>query len=368
MFEDQVQQLKTLQNEVNENLKALNLPALRQELSDLRTKQSDPALYQNVKKLTSLSKAIKKLQDKIEPWEKLNEQIEDVFTLIEMAREENDEGQENEIKANLAEAESRYQDLELLELFKEESDYHNTYLSLHSGAGGTESCDWTSMLYRMYTRWLEENGFKYVVVDYLAGEEAGIKSVTLFVEGEYAHGYLKCESGVHRLVRMSPFDTNKRRHTSFCSVRATAEIDEDVELDINPSDLRIDTYRASGAGGQHVNTTDSAVRITHLSTEIVVTCQAERSQMQNKERAMKILKARLYEHYRLQKEAEINASAAEKKKIEWGSQIRSYVFAPYTLVKDHRTAYETGNVEAVMDGALSGFIRAYLKKGLHAAS
>ena len=234
-------------------------------------------------------------------------------------------------------------------------------MTLHSGAGGTDACDWVEMLLKMYVKWAEKRGFKTEIADILAGEEAGIKTVTIIVKGDYAYGYLRSEIGVHRLVRISPFDANKRRHTSFCSADVIAEVDDDIDVDINEGDLRIDTYRASGHGGQHINTTDSAVRITHLPTGVVTQCQNERSQLKNKLTAMKVLKARLVEYHMREKEEKMQKYNKDKKKIEWGSQIRSYVFQPYTLVKDHRTGIETGNVQAVMDGDIDKFIEAFLR-------
>ncbi len=234
-------------------------------------------------------------------------------------------------------------------------------MTIHSGAGGTEACDWVEMLLKMYIKWAERRGFKTEIADILAGEEAGIKTVTIIVKGDYAYGYLRSEIGVHRLVRISPFDANKRRHTSFCSVDVIAEVEDEVDVDIKEGDLRIDTYRASGHGGQHINTTDSAVRITHLPTGIVTQCQNERSQLKNKLTAMKVLRARLVEYHMRKKEEEMQEYNKDKKKIEWGSQIRSYVFQPYTLVKDHRTGAEAGNVQAVMDGHIDKFIEAFLK-------
>lgn len=240
-------------------------------------------------------------------------------------------------------------------------DGNNAIMTLHSGAGGTEACDWVEMLLKMYIKWAERRGFKTEIADILAGEEAGIKTVTIMIKGDYAYGYLRSEIGVHRLVRISPFDANKRRHTSFCSVDVIAEVEDEIDVDIKEDDLRIDTYRASGHGGQHINTTDSAVRITHLPTGIVTQCQNERSQLKNKLTAMKVLKARLVEYHRRKKEEEMQEYNKDKKKIEWGSQIRSYVFQPYTLVKDHRTGAEAGNVQAVMDGHIDKFIEAFLK-------
>lgn len=252
--------------------------------------------------------------------------------------------------------------LELKSYLSGKFDLNNAYLNLHAGAGGTESCDWAEMLFRMYTRYAERHGFHVTVMDYLPGEEAGIKSATLLVQGPYAYGYLKGERGVHRLVRISPFDANKRRHTSFVALDVIAEIDDEIEVDIEEKDLKIDTYRASGAGGQHVNTTDSAVRITHLPTNIVVQCQAERSQHSNRQKAMKMLTARLYEYEMDKKRQEMEKFYGNKGEIAWGSQIRSYVLQPYTMVNDHRTETKVGNVESVLDGELDLFIEAMLKK------
>ena len=252
------------------------------------------------------------------------------------------------------------EDAELKMILGGKHDANNAILTIHSGSGGTESQDWAQMLYRMFSRYIERKGFKSEILDYQPGDEAGIKSVTLLVEGDYAYGYLKAENGVHRLVRISPFDANSRRHTSFASVLAVPELDDDIDIEINEKDLRIDTYRSSGAGGQHVNTTDSAVRITHIPTGVVVCCQNERSQIKNRDVAMKVLKSRLYELELEKQQKEQKALAGEKKEISWGSQIRSYVLHPYRMIKDHRTDFETGNVEPVLDGDLDGFIRAYL--------
>ena len=306
-------------------------------------------------------KKVRILERKINPWLELEEELNDLKTFLEMAQEETGEEYVPEIQKQLRELQRKLNELEKRYLFKEENDEANCYLTIQAGAGGTESCDWASMLYRLYSRWAEKKKFKFSIIDYQSGEEIGLKSTTVLIEGLYAYGLLKSENGVHRLVRISPFDANKKRHTSFVSLNVVAELKEDINIKISPSELRIDTYRSSGAGGQHVNTTDSAVRITHLPTHIVVSCQAERSQHQNKEKALKILKARLYEHYRKEKEAQKNATLGEKKKIEWGSQIRSYTFHPYNLIKDHRSNFETGNINAVMDGEIDEFIFAYLK-------
>ncbi|MGC9313487.1 MAG: peptide chain release factor 2, partial [Sediminispirochaetaceae bacterium] len=273
---------------------------------------------------------------------------------------ENDQSFTDEIEENLQRLEQKVEHYQNLDMFSEKFDENDAFITIHSGAGGTEACDWVSMLYRMYTRYCENNQYSYEILDLLEAE-GGIKSVTIQVTGGYAYGYLKGETGIHRLVRISPFDSSKRRHTSFASVYSSPLIEDEIEVDVKPEDLRIDTYRASGAGGQHVNKTDSAVRITHLETGIVVQCQNERSQHKNKATAMKVLKSRLYEHYQEQMEEEQEKHAEEKKDIAWGHQIRSYVFHPYNMVKDHRTNHQVGNVQAVMDGQIDDFIEAYLK-------
>jgi peptide chain release factor 2 len=296
----------------------------------------------------------------VDEWETQHKLLEEVETLIEMQEENPSEDIEPEIKSNLAILEKKVDDLEFRRMFIGEMDARNALLTIHPGAGGTESQDWAEMLMRMYLRYCENAGFKTDILDLQSGEEAGIKSVTIEVVGDFAYGYLHAEAGVHRLVRISPFDANKRRHTSFASVFVWPEIDDQIDIEINPTDLKIDTYRASGAGGQHVNKTDSAIRITHLPSGIVVQCQNERSQHKNKANAMKILAARLY---KLQEEEQRKKKQEmEDKKMDnaWGSQIRSYIFHPYNMVKDHRTDHETSNVQAVMDGSLDDFIREYL--------
>lgn len=286
--------------------------------------------------------------------------------MLELAEMEDDEVQRNtafhDVESILNSAHDSMRTLEMQSLLSGQLDMNNAYISLHAGAGGTESCDWADMLLRMYRRYAERHGFDTTIMEYQAGDEAGVKSVTLFVEGAYAYGHFKAERGVHRLVRISPFDSNKRRHTSFASLDVIAEIDESIDVVIEEKDIRIDTYRASGAGGQHINKTDSAIRITHGPTGIVVACQVERSQHMNRAKAMAMLKARLYEWELDQKKKEMERFYSAKGEIAWGSQIRSYVFQPYTMVKDLRTEYETGNVQAVMDGELDGFVEAYLKK------
>jgi peptide chain release factor 2 len=303
---------------------------------------------------------IKQLKDRLESWRRLeadSSALEEIFLLV---RQESDESMESDIRSTFKDVAERFDKAIVLELLSGEADRSGAFLSIHAGSGGTEACDWASMLLRMYTRWAERRKFKADIVDLLEAE-GGVKSVTLEIDGAFAYGYLKGESGVHRLVRISPFDANARRHTSFASVYILPVLDDSIEIDIRPEDLRIDTYRSGGAGGQKVNKTDSAVRMTHLPTGIVVTCQNERSQYKNKDVAMSVLKSRLYEHYRLEKEKENARFASEKKDIAWGSQIRSYVFQPYTMVKDHRNKFSVGNVQAVMDGDIDPFIESYMR-------
>jgi len=276
-----------------------------------------------------------------------------------MALAEKDESLEKGIAESIKSIEEKFAELKTIQLLGDEMDNADAFITIHSGAGGTEACDWVSMLYRMYTRWTERKGFDIEVIDMLEAE-GGLKSVTVQVKGSYAHGYLKGESGIHRLVRISPFDSNARRHTSFASVYISPVIEDDINVEIRPEDLRVDTYRASGAGGQHINKTDSAIRITHLETGIVVQCQTERSQHKNRANAMKVLKSKLYEYYRQKQDEENEKYSQEKKDIAWGSQIRSYVFQPYTMVKDHRTKHEIGNIQSVMDGNIDPFIEEYL--------
>jgi len=316
----------------------------------------------DVKKYQVLAKKITALENTVETFNKTEKLVKDIEEVILLSEMEEDESLLNEIEEDFKKAKTTIEETFVKSLLKGKYDSLNALLTLHSGAGGTEACDWTEMLYRMYVRYAERVGYTVSELDRLAGDEAGIKSVSFKVEGLNAYGYLKAEKGVHRLVRISPFDANKRRHTSFASLEVMPEIEEDEEIKIDLTELRIDTYRAGGAGGQHINKTDSAVRITHLPTGIVVSCQNERSQTQNKEMAMRMLYSKLVEKReseRLEKEQDLKG---EIKKIEWGSQIRSYVFCPYTLVKDHRTGYENSDVNAVMDGNIQGFIEDYLKK------
>jgi len=307
------------------------------------------------------TREISELKRIIKRWQGVHALYEDVVVLVELVDEGEDEDLAGELEAGLSRLQREVDQLELESLLSGEYDASNAILTIHPGAGGTESQDWAAMLWRMYTRWAEDRGYSVEILDYQAGDEAGIKDVTLLIRGLYAYGYLKSEKGVHRLVRISPFDSSGRRHTSFSSVEVLPEIEDDLTVEINPDDLRIDTYRSSGAGGQHVNKTDSAVRITHLPTGIVVQCQSERSQHANRESAMKILRARLMERQLAEQRAKLESIKGEQQEIAWGSQIRSYVFCPYTMVKDHRTNVEVGNVGAVMDGHLDPFIEAYLK-------
>ena len=322
---------------------------------------STAGFWDNAETSTKVVKQLKSLKSTIEPWQTAFKKYQELKELLDILKD-----QDQELIADLTrDIDILLEEVDRLEfktLLSEEFDKNNAILSINAGAGGTESCDWVEMLFRMYSRFAESHRFNIKTIDMLPGEEAGIKNITALIEGEYAYGFLKAERGVHRLVRISPFDANKRRHTSFASVDVIPEIEEGIDLKLEEKDLRIDVYRSSGPGGQSVNTTDSAVRITHIPTGLVAQCQNERSQYQNKQTALTILKARLYELERKKKEEELlKQYAQEKKKIEWGSQIRSYVMHPYNLVKDHRTDYETGNVNKVMDGGLDEFIEAYLK-------
>lgn len=334
---------------------------LEKELKELEQQTTSQEFWENQQNTSQVLKRITEIKNKVEEYKLSKNTLDNLLDLVELLKIEKDDQLENELEKNVSNLSKQVDKLEISTLLSGKYDINNAIITLHPGAGGTEAQDWVEMLYRMYTRWANANGYKVEELDYLPGDEAGIKSVTFLVSGNYAYGYLKGEQGVHRLVRISPFDAGGRRHTSFASVEVLPEISEDIEIDINPDDLKIDTYRASGAGGQHINKTSSAVRITHIPTNIVVACQTERSQIQNRETAMKMLKSKLL-HLKEQEHKEtIDELKGIQMDIAWGSQIRSYVFCPYTLVKDHRTNYEVGNVQAVMDGDLNGFIDSYLR-------
>ena len=339
-----------------------DISSKKQELQELENQTQSEDFWQKDTSLTTkILVEIKELKKKIEKFENSKTEIENLIELTELANMENDENVARDIIKSTEKLEQEIEQIQLETLLSGKYDKNNAILTLHPGAGGTESQDWAEMLYRMYTRWATKKGYEVKELDYLEGDEAGIKSVTFEIIGENAYGYMKGEMGVHRLVRISPFDAGGRRHTSFASLEVLPEITEDIEIEINPDDLRIDTYRASGAGGQHINKTSSAVRITHIPTNIVVACQSERSQIQNRETAMKMLKSKLYDLKEKEQKETINDLKGVQKDIAWGSQIRSYIFCPYTLVKDHRTNFEIGNVQTVMDGNLDGFIESYLK-------
>ncbi len=323
---------------------------------------SQPGFWDNSQEAQKISQQESNLEEQINQFDYLWEEREELEVLLELAQEEADEAVVEEVKERVDELIADIEDLELKTLLSEEYDENNALLSINPGAGGTESQDWAEMLMRMYTRWAEQKDYEVETLELIGGEEAGIKSVTLQISGLYAYGYLKAEKGVHRLVRISPFDSSGRRHTSFASVDVMPELEDDIEVDIDENDLKMETYRASGAGGQHVNTTDSAVRITHLPTGIVAQCQNERSQHKNKEGAMKILQSKLFEYLQEKQAEKLEEIRGEHKKIEWGNQIRSYVFHPYQMIKDHRTDYETSKTERVMDGKIMPFIEAYLKQ------
>lgn len=337
------------------------IDALKEEIKNLEEKTYRPDFWDDPQKAQEVMQRLNMLKEKVESYEGLYREYTDLLALIELAEDEQEEDLIKEILQDAEKFKKDFEKLRLKSLLKGKYDKNNAILSLHAGAGGTEAQDWVEMLLRMYTRWAEDKGYRVKVLDILPGDEAGIKSATILVEGPYAYGYLKSESGVHRLVRISPFDAAGRRHTSFASVDVIPEIEDDIEVEIKPEDIKIETFRSGGAGGQYVNKTESAVRIIHIPTGIVVTCQNERSQQSNRNTAMKLLKAKLFNLYLEEQQKKINELRGEQKEIAWGSQIRSYVFHPYSLVKDHRTNVEVGNVQAVMDGELDDFIIAYLK-------
>ncbi len=353
--------LAELQGELEEIRGGLHIEQMLRELTELKEEMGAPGFWDNLEQSTLVNKRISTLETRINHYTSLLQQRDDLEVMIGLAEEENDADAATEAENELLELKGKIAALSLETLMRGDYDDSNAILSLHAGAGGTEAQDWTQMLYRMYTRYCERMGFKVTLLDYLEGDEAGIKSVSFEVDGENAYGYLRGEKGVHRLVRISPFDSNARRHTSFASLDVAPMLEGDSDIVIDMEEVRVDTYRSTGAGGQHVNKTDSAVRMTHLPSGIVVSCQNERSQVQNKEMCLRMLKARLLELRERENEDKMAEIKGEMKKIEWGSQIRSYVFQPYTMIKDHRTGYESGNIDDVMNGNLEGFITAYLK-------
>ncbi|MGI9953192.1 peptide chain release factor 2 [Moorellaceae bacterium AZ2] len=362
MLEDLKPRFESLKQRLEELRVSLDLAAAQEEIDRLEEEMGSPAFWEDRERAEAVTKRVTALREKVDRIENLAAKMRQIYELWELALTENDDSLEEEISQELADLEGRVEEVALGTLLSGPYDRNNAILSLHPGAGGTESQDWAAMLLRMYTRWAEDHGFEVELLDYLEGEEAGIKSATLLVKGENAYGYLKAEKGVHRLVRISPFDAAGRRHTSFASVDVIPEVEFEDDVEIKPDELKIDTFRSQGAGGQYVNKTDSAVRLTHLPTGIVVTCQNERSQHANRLAAMKILKAKLLERKMKEQEEELARLRGEQREIAWGNQIRSYVFHPYSLVKDHRTGVEVGNVQAVMDGCLDPFIQAYLRK------
>ncbi|CDA28275.1 MULTISPECIES: peptide chain release factor 2 [Eubacterium] len=354
--------LTPYEKELDEIKDALDLQNKEERIIELERTMEAPGFWDDMDKAQKYMKELKNLKDSIETYNNLKSLYDDILVLIEMGEESEDAEIAEEAKSSMDEFASKVDEVKIKTLLSGEYDKYNAILKLNAGAGGTESCDWTSMLYRMYTRWAESKGFTTQVLDFLEGEEAGIKSITVQINGENAYGYLKSERGVHRLVRISPFNAAGKRQTSFASCDVMPDIEEDLDVEINDDDIRIDTYRSSGAGGQHINKTSSAIRITHLPTGIVVQCQNERSQLQNKDKAMKMLKAKLYLLKQQEEQEKKSGIRGEIKEIGWGSQIRSYVMQPYTMVKDHRTNEETGNVSSVLDGNIDQFINAYLKQ------
>jgi peptide chain release factor 2 len=359
-FEELKRELEEKEKALDELEDALGLQKLREEVEMLEHKAAEPGFWDNMTEAQKVTQRMASLKDKDETYKKLRARAEDAMALIEMGDEAEDLSLVPEAKDELAAIGAEIETMKLSTLLTGEYDQKNAILTFHAGSGGTEAQDWAEMLFRMYNRWGERHGFKVSTLDYLDGDEAGLKSASILVEGENAYGFLKSEAGVHRLVRVSPFDAAGRRHTSFSSLEVMPEIDEDNSVEINPDDIKMEVYRASGAGGQKVNKTSSAVRLIHIPTGIVVSCQVERSQYQNRDVAMKMLISKLVEIKERENLEKISDIKGEQKEITWGSQIRSYVFMPYTMVKDHRTGFETGNVNAVMDGDLDGFINAYL--------
>ena len=360
-FEEQKLRLSAAKDELDDLGEALGISAAKEKIAELEAQSAADGFWDDLENSQKVLKETSKLKNKVSAYEGLCGDFDDTLTLIEMADEEGDESLIPEVTESVDRVLKTIEDMRMSTLLSGEYDGKNAILTFHAGAGGTEAQDWAEMLFRMYNHWADAHGFKAKTIDYLDGEEAGLKSAVLLIEGENAYGYMKSEAGVHRLVRVSPFDSSGRRHTSFASLEVMPEIDDNMDVEIKDEDLKVDTYRSSGAGGQHINKTDSAVRITHIPTGIVVACQNERSQHQNREMAMKMLKSKLIEIKEREHLDKIEDIKGVQKEIGWGSQIRSYVFMPYTMVKDHRTGFEMGNINAVMDGDLDGFINAYLK-------
>ncbi len=360
-FEEQKLRLTAAKDELDDLGEALGISAAKEKIAELEAQSAAEGFWDDLENSQKVLKETSKLKNKVSAYEGLCGDFDDTLTLIEMADEEGDESLIPEVTESVDRVLKTIEDMRMSTLLSGEYDGKNAILTFHAGAGGTEAQDWAEMLFRMYNHWADAHGFKAKTIDYLDGEEAGLKSAVLLIEGENAYGYMKSEAGVHRLVRVSPFDSSGRRHTSFASLEVMPEIDDNMDVEIKDEDLKVDTYRSSGAGGQHINKTDSAVRITHIPTGIVVACQNERSQHQNREMAMKMLKSKLIEIKEREHLEKIEDIKGVQKEIGWGSQIRSYVFMPYTMVKDHRTGFEMGNINAVMDGDLDGFINAYLK-------
>lgn len=360
-FEQLGLRLSANESELRDLKGAIGYDSLCREIEELETKAGAPDFWDDMENSQKILQRTGKLKNTVETYDALCRLFEDLQVLIEMGNEEEDLSLVEEIELNINEFEEKLSSLRLQTLLTGEYDKNNAILTFHAGAGGTEAMDWVSMLVRMYSRWAERHGFKIQILDFLDGDEAGLKSATLLVEGENAYGYLKSESGVHRLVRVSPFDASGRRHTSFASIEVMPEITDDMNIEVRDEDIKMDVFRSSGAGGQHINKTSSAVRLTHIPTGIVVACQNERSQFQNREQALRMLKSKLLEIKEREHLEKIEDIKGVQKEIAWGSQIRSYVFMPYTMAKDHRTGFESGNINAVMDGELDGFINAYLK-------
>lgn len=354
-------ELLSYRKDIKELSEVLDIENSKQELNNLQNEMEKQGFWDDLENSQKVVQKSKSIENKIEHFSQLSNKLEDTITMVELSIEDNGESIIDEVMAEVKSFKSELEDIKLSTLLSGEYDSKNAIMTFHAGAGGTEAQDWAEMLYRMYNHWAERHNFKIKLLDYLDGDEAGLKSASILIEGENAYGFLKSEIGVHRLVRISPFDASGRRHTSFAAVEVMPEIDDTIEIDIRPEDLKVDTYRSSGAGGQHINKTESAIRITHIPTGIVVSCQTQRSQFQNRDYAMKMLRSKLIEIKEREHLDKIEDIKGIQKEIAWGAQIRSYVFMPYTLVKDHRTNFENGNIQAVMDGDIDGFINAYLK-------